>query len=86
MSMKGLRPATKSAIDRPVVGALVMPLWPWPKASKMRASLGSGPITGSESGVHGRRPIQSLAPANCKVLPICSITTDKGHCCEALVG
>ena len=66
MSMKGLRPATKSAINRPVVGALVMPL-PWPNASKMRPSWGVDQLSGASPAYRAVDP-STGSPANCKVM------------------
>ena len=58
--MKACRPATMSAIRRPVTGPLVMPLWPCPKASKRLGYPRALPITGKLSGRHGRWPIHSV--------------------------
>ena len=49
-------PRTIEATSRPVSGASVTPSIPWPVAKTTRGARGCAPITGSPSGVHGRRP------------------------------
>ena len=57
------RPAANSAINCPVTAAKVRPRWPWPNAIRNVGWRGERPITGSESGVAGRHPVQRVAPS-----------------------
>ena len=59
-----LAPVIASAISRPVLGPQVSPMWPCPKPYQTLAVVFDGPITGSESGVPGRRPIQRVVAAS----------------------
>src|SRR5215470_3143952 len=54
MSIEGGRPATRSATILPVIGAAVMPTWPWPKAYTTSGVAREAPTTGNESGRLGR--------------------------------
>ena len=64
MSMLLFTPVIASAIRRPVLGPQVSPMWPCPKPYQTLAVVFDGPITGSESGVPGLRPIQRVVSAS----------------------
>ena len=52
---------------RPVTGPSVNPQWAWPTASHNPFCPGAGPITGRESGKHGRAPSQVRSSARAPI-------------------
>ncbi len=60
---RAARPPSSRAISRPVTGPSVSPQWAWPMVSHRPGRPGARPITGRESGKHGREPSQVLSSA-----------------------
>ena len=62
-SMNGVSPVIISASSRPLTGPSVRPRCWWPKSNHRPLWRGAGPMTGSMSGRHGRRPSQGFGVA-----------------------
>ena len=65
-SQNGVSPVIISAIMRPVAGPSVSPQCAWPMASHRPARPGARPMTGRESGKHGRAPSQVFVVARAR--------------------